>query len=155
MYKQFNIDQLLIMVKHWKDLGKIIVWTNGCFDLFHPGHLRTLKIAKTYGDILIVGVNSNESVFKLKGANRPIIDEVGRIDIISELTCVDAVILMQELAPCSLIEKIQPNFCCKGEEYLNKEIPEIKVISSYGGQIKFIPRIVEISTSCIINKIKC
>lgn len=136
-----------------RDKNKKIVFTNGCFDLLHCGHLSSFKKAKTYGDVLIVAVNSDASVKSYKGDLRPIISEKDRIEMICELECVDYVILMEDKNPVNLIKLIKPDISIKGEDWKNKNVPEKEVIESYGGKIEFIKLEKGFSTTNIINKI--
>lgn len=141
------------IINELRNKGKKIVFTNGCFDLLHAGHLSSFKQAKKYGDILIVAVNSDSSVKQNKGDLRPIINENDRIDMISALEVVDYVILMEDKTPENLISIIQPDVCVKGEDWKNKEIPEVKIINSYGGKLEFIKLEKDRSTTKIIEKV--
>lgn len=141
------------IINELKNKGKRIVFTNGCFDLLHAGHLSSFKQAKKFGDILIVAVNSDLSVKENKGDLRPIVDEKDRIDMISALEVVDYVILMDDKTPENLISIIQPDVCVKGEDWKEKEMPEKKIINSYGGKLEFIKLEKDKSTTQIIEKV--
>lgn len=141
----------------WRQKGQIVVWTNGCFDILHVGHIRSLKAAKKYGDILIVGVNSDESVRQLKGVERPVIPAKERVEILAALECVDAVVVFNELTPERALSELRPDVHCKGADYrppYGKPIPEAALVSSYGGRIAFIEFEVANSTSSLIRDIR-
>lgn len=141
------------VINELKSKGKKIVFTNGCFDLLHAGHLSSFKQAKKYGDVLIVAVNSDLSVKENKGDLRPIIGENDRLAMVAGLEVVDYVILMNEKTPENLISIIQPDICVKGEDWKGKELPELKIINSYGGKLEFIKLEKNKSTTKIIEKV--
>jgi rfaE bifunctional protein nucleotidyltransferase chain/domain len=148
-----DIPTLIKQVDNWKGLGKKIVFTNGCFDILHAGHVFYLEEAKRLGDILIVGVNSNNSVAKLKGPSRPIQDENDRMLILAGLQSVDVVIRFEEETPLTLIEKIIPNFLVKGGDYEIEQIVGKSIVLQNGGQVLTIPFVRNQSTSMILEKI--
>ncbi len=154
--KIVNLDELKIIVKDYRERGGKIVWTNGCFDLIHSGHVKYLKEAKKYGDILIVGLDSDESVRKLKGNDRPLNNENDRAEILSSLEPVDYVTIFQAGEDKRYVSELKPEIFAKGEdytlEYLNSYIGNI--INSYGGEIKLIPYIKGKSTTNLIERIK-
>ncbi len=154
--KLTTVDELLTLRPIWRRLGKTVVWTNGCFDLFHVGHVRNLEAAKANGDILIVGVNNDTSVQTLKGAQRPIVRDVDRAELVAALACVDYVVLFSETDPAKVIAKLQPDVHCKGSDYSDgsKPIPEEEVVLAYGGTIKFVPVVTGYSTTGLIEKIR-
>ena len=133
--------------------GKKIVFTNGCFDILHAGHVRYLTEAKKFGDILIVGLNSDASVKKLKGNSRPINSEQDRAEVLLGLKAVDEVVIFSEQTAENLISKIQPDIYVKGGDYNLENLPEAKIVQSYGGEVKFINLVEGRSTSNIIKKI--
>ena len=133
---------------------KNVVWTNGCFDLLHVGHLHSLKEAAQYGDILIVGLNSDESVKQLKGEGRPIYTEQDRANLLSSLGFVDAVLMFNGLNPMEELKIIKPDIFAKGAEYDLSQLPEAQLVSNYGGKVVSLSLIDSISTSDIINRIK-
>lgn len=135
-----------------KDL--IIVATNGCFDILHIGHIRSLQKAKTLGDILVVGINSDSSVKKLKGKDRPINNEQARAEILAALSCVDIVNIFNEYTAEKFLETVKPNIYVKGGEYDLDNLPEAKIVQKYGGKTITIPMIPEFSTTQLIDKIK-
>jgi rfaE bifunctional protein nucleotidyltransferase chain/domain len=133
--------------------GKKIVTANGCFDILHFGHLSLLSEAKASGDILIVGVNSDRTVKKIKGAGRPIFPEKERASLLVSLEFVDHVIVFDEILPNELLETIRPDIHCISGEYAKKKLPEKDVVKKSGGKIKMLPFIPGYSTSNIIQKI--
>ena len=139
--------------KDLKDTGKKIVFTNGCFDILHVGHVRYLKAAKDFGDVLIVGLNTDASVKKLKGNNRPINIEADRAEVLLALEAVDHVVLFGEQTAENLIAEVKPNIYVKGGDYTLETLPEAKIVQSYGGRVEFIPMVAGRSTTNVINKI--
>ena len=132
---------------------QVIVFTNGCFDIIHSGHLDLLKEARSYGDKLIVGLNSDKSISKLKGPDRPIIGQSERKKILSALKFVDEVIIFNEENPLKLIKKLKPSILVKGADYTKEQVVGGEFVESYGGQIKLVKLVKGKSTSNIINKI--
>ncbi len=132
---------------------QVIVFTNGCFDIIHSGHLDLLKEARSYGDKLIVGLNSDKSISKLKGPERPIIGQSERKKILLALKYVDEVIIFNEENPLKLIKKLKPNILVKGADYTKEQVIGGEFVESYGGQIKLVKLAKGKSTSNIINKI--
>ena len=141
-------------IKGWKNAANKIVFTNGCFDLLHPGHISLLKSAKSLGDKLIVGVNSDSSVKRLKGQNRPIFSLIERVRVLSSLHCVDLVIPFGQDTPEELIKVIVPDILVKGGDYQNKNIVGSKFVLENGGLVKTIKFEQGYSTTKIIKKIK-
>lgn len=132
---------------------KKTVFTNGCFDLIHPGHIHLLSKAKSFGDLLIVGLNADTSVKKLKGENRPIKDEFSRAITLAAFSFVDVVILFTEETPLELIELVKPNILVKGNDYQAHEIVGADFVQKSGGTIKTIPLLEGYSTSGYVNKL--
>jgi rfaE bifunctional protein nucleotidyltransferase chain/domain len=149
-----NTDVLNKLIAELKNKSKKIVFTNGCFDIIHAGHVAYLNEAKQLGDILIVGLNSDSSVKKLKGNNRPIVTESDRAYIIANLKPVDFVVIFSDDTPYNLINKIKPNYLVKGSDYKNQEIAGADIVKSYGGQVVLIDYVNGKSTTNIINNIK-
>ena len=137
-----------------KNKALIIVATNGCFDILHVGHIRSLQKAKTLGDILVVGINSDSSVKKLKGKDRPINNEQARAEILAALSCVDIVSIFNEHTAEKFLETVKPNIYVKGGEYDLDNLPEAKIVQKYGGKTITIPMIPEFSTTQLVDKIK-
>ena len=131
-----------------------IVFTNGCFDIIHAGHVRYLTAAKNFGDVLIVGLNSDNSVRKLKGASRPVNNQADRAEVLLALKPVDYVIIFDELTAENLIAKVKPDIYVKGGDYTLDTLPEAKIVQSYGGRVEFVKLVAGKSTSNIIKKIE-
>jgi len=154
--KLVTINDFIPIRKQIKLDNKTLVWTNGCFDILHSGHVVYLKNARSYGDYMIVGLNSDKSFRQWKSDRPgPINTEKDRISVLVALRVVDFVILFDDSSPLNLIRKIQPDFYIKGDDYTVDTIDqnERKVIESYGGAIKFCSGIPKLSTSIIISKI--
>ncbi len=153
MGKVLNLNQLKKVLEKERAKGKKVVFTNGCFDLLHLGHIRCLKKAKKKGDILIVGLNSDSSVKKLKGSNRPLVPQAERAEILASLSCVDYVIVFPDEKPIKLIWEIKPDIHVKGGDYKGKVLPEEKVVKSYGGKVILIKEEKGYSTTKLIERI--
>jgi D-glycero-beta-D-manno-heptose 1-phosphate adenylyltransferase len=138
----------------WRLQGKKIVFTNGCFDILHLGHIDYLSKAADAGDVLIVGLNSDASVKRLKGESRPIMDEASRSMVLAALAVVDAVILFGEDTPYELIRFIQPDVLVKGKDYKIEDIVGYDIVSARGGEIITVKLVEGYSTSLIEKKIK-
>ncbi len=137
-----------------RSLGLKIVMTNGCFDLLHPGHVSSLQHARSLGDCLVVGLNSNQSVFKLKGEGRPVIGEQGRAQMLAALACVDLVVLFEETSVAPLVERIRPDILVKASEYAVEDVVGGDFVQSYGGQVVLAPLADGISTSEIVERLR-
>ena len=145
--------ELLEIIKGLKARRKRIVFTNGCFDLLHIGHVRYLEEARGLGDVLVVGVNSDASVRKLKGPQRPILPEEERAEILSGLGCVDYVTLFSELDPLKLITSLHPDVLVKGGDWTKEQIVGREVVERSGGEVVIIPFVGKASTSNLIETI--
>ena len=152
-FKAVNIQAARYIFSSLKEKGKKIVFTNGCFDLLHAGHISSFLQAKSKGDILVVAVNSDASVKKIKGDKRPIISQENRMKMLCSLECVDYVILMEDTDPTRIIEMLRPDIVVKGKDWEDKPMPERAIISSYGGTMEFIDLEAGLSTTNIIKKI--
>lgn len=152
--KIVTLKELIEVVKQNKGQGKKIVSTSGCFDILHAGHVEYLEAAKNMGDILIVMLNSDKSVHGLKGANRPIVNEVDRALVLSGLQAVDYVCLFDERTPCDMIRQIQPDIVVKGGDYAGKHIPEMDTVAVYGGKVEYVLLVEGHSTTDIVKKIE-
>lgn len=141
-------------IQKWRAAGQKIVLTNGCFDLIHVGHLRTFREAKKLGDILIVGINSDQSVRSLKGPTRPIISENERAELVAALKPVDHVIIFDELNVSNLLELVRPDYYVKGGDYSLETLPERDTIVRLNIKLKIIPLVQGISTSELVKKIR-
>jgi rfaE bifunctional protein nucleotidyltransferase chain/domain len=141
-------------VNQWKSEGQMVVFTNGCFDLLHPGHLQYLSEAKDSGDRLIIGLNADDSVKRLKGEGRPVRKVEERALMLAGLEMVDAVVAFSEDTPLQLIEYLRPDILVKGGDYEIKDIVGAKEVRSYGGQVKKLSFQQGFSTTALIEKIK-
>jgi rfaE bifunctional protein nucleotidyltransferase chain/domain len=137
-----------------KQEKKTIVTTNGCFDILHLGHVEYLQKASELGDVLIVGINSQDSVRRIKGSDRPVTSEKGRISVIAALGFVDYCVLFNEDTPMELLKRIKPDIHVKGGDYSPDNLIEKKVIEDNGGLIKILPLVNGYSTTYIIEKLK-
>ncbi len=156
MGRTVDRKELPDLVAAFKKEGKTIVTTNGCFDILHVGHVRYLQKTKTFGDKLIVALNSDVSVKKIKGPDRPVNNENDRAEVLCALECVDYVVLFDESSPEQLLREIKPDIHTKGADYTIDTLPEAKAIMENGGRIEFISFVQGISTTSIIEKItKC
>ena len=152
--KIFDRRGLIKKVADLKDSGKIVVFTNGCFDLLHPGHVAVLETARSFGDVLVVAVNADSSVKKLnKGSNRPVNSEKDRAQVLASLGAVDLVTIFKEDTPIALLNALQPHVHVKGGDYQPKKLPEYKTITAYGGVIKIVPLVKGKSTTAMLKKI--
>ncbi len=143
---------LRLLIERYKELDKKIVFTNGCFDILHSGHVKYLKQARELGDILIVGLNSDSSVRRLKGSSRPVNTADDRLQVLSGLQSVDHIAIFDEDTPVNLIKKVQPDMFVKGGDYSAESLPEAPAIEDMGGEIKIIPLVPGRSTTGIINR---
>jgi len=149
-------DVLLQERARWRREGRSVVWTNGCFDILHVGHIRSLQAARGRGDLLVVGINSDESVRRIKGPDRPIIHQGERAETLAALECVDRVVVFDEPTPEAALSRLQPDVHCKGADYAppnGKPIPEARIIASYGGRVEFLPLTPDVSTTAIVDRI--
>jgi glycerol-3-phosphate cytidylyltransferase len=133
--------------------GKAIVTTNGCFDLLHVGHVRILKEARELGDVLIVGLNSDNSVKKLKGPSRPITPQAERAEILSSLAAVDYVTIFDEDTPIEFLKLVKPVFHVKGSDYQPADLEETPVVEEFGGEVKILQLVPERSTTSLLSRI--
>ena len=152
--KIFSIENLITQVNTWKQSNQKIVFTNGCFDIIHKGHIEVLARTADLGDKLIIGLNSDNSIQKLKGEKRPIIDENSRIILLAALDFVDAIILFSEETPLNLITTIKPDILAKGGDYKIDTIVGHEIVKENGGDVIIIPFVDGFSSTNIINKIK-
>jgi D-glycero-beta-D-manno-heptose 1-phosphate adenylyltransferase len=136
--KALDREALAKAVDEAKQQGKSVVFTNGCFDILHVGHVRYLQDARSLGDMLVVGVNSDESVRKLKGPERPVVSELERVEILSALECVDYVSVFPEDTPIEIILAIKPSIHVKGGDYKAEDLPEASAVKSVGGRVEIV-----------------
>lgn len=142
-------------VNHMQSRGQKVVFTNGCFDLLHPGHVAYLEAARSYGDALIVGVNTDASAARLgKGPGRPFTPETDRSRVLAALACVDRVVLFDEDTPLKLITLLQPDILVKGGDYQLHQIVGREVVEARGGRVLALPFVAGYSTSALIRRIQ-
>ncbi len=146
-------DELRDILQDHKGRGKRIVFTNGCFDILHIGHVRCLEEAKKHGDILIVALNSDRSIRSIKGPSRPFTPEAERAEILSALACVDYVVIFDEPDPLELISSLKPNILVKGGDWTPETTIGREVVEGTGGSVVIIPHIQGVSTSTIVDRI--
>ncbi len=149
-----SLPGLKRIVNRLKNKGKKIVFTNGCFDLLHPGHIYYLKEAKKKGDILILGLNSDSSLRKLKGKGRPLIPQKDRAEVLANFEFIDYIFIFNELTPQEAIRAISPDVLVKGGDYKKEEIIGGKFVEEKGGKVIIIPFLKGHSTTKLIKKIK-
>jgi D-beta-D-heptose 7-phosphate kinase/D-beta-D-heptose 1-phosphate adenosyltransferase len=152
--KAVAADDINAMLRNHRIQGHRIVFTNGCFDLFHVGHLKILRQAKALGDVLVVGVNSDASVARIKGEGRPVVNESERVELISALSFVDYVVVFREDTPLNLIQEVRPDVLVKGEDWKGKSVVGEEMVTARGGRVAFVEHISGISTSEIIRRIR-
>jgi rfaE bifunctional protein nucleotidyltransferase chain/domain len=152
--KIYSLEELENQVNAWKQAGEEVVFTNGCFDIIHRGHIEVLAQTADLGDRLIIGLNSDSSIEKLKGKNRPIIDEQSRAILLASFSFVDAVILFSEDTPINLIRTLKPDVLAKGGDYEISTIVGHKVVQENGGEVILVPFVDGFSSTTIIDKIK-
>ena len=151
--KIVELKALVQIVNNAQMSGRCIVFTNGCFDIIHVGHLRYLTAARSEGDMLVVGLNSDASVRSIKPENRPIVPQEQRAEVLAGLACVDYVILFDEPDPLHLIMELKPNVLVKGADWKEAEIIGADVVKAYGGKVVRVALVPDISTSQIIRRI--
>lgn len=149
MGKVVGVEELLPEL-----VGRRVVFTNGCFDLLHVGHLRTLQWARNQGDLLVLGLNSDASVRSLKGPTRPITGEQDRAELLAGFACVDFVVIFEEADPTRLLEQIRPAVHVKGGDYRPEDLPEAALVKSWGGEVLVTPLIEGRSTTKIESQLR-
>lgn len=149
-----TLAELTVIAEQARQAGKLIVFTNGCFDLLHRGHVHILRQAKAGGDILIVGINSDRSVQSIKGRQRPILPQSDRIELIAAMEMVDYVIVYDEPDPYELIAAIKPNLLAKGGDWSADKIIGADIVEREGGRVAVIPYLPGNSTTDIIERIR-
>lgn len=146
------LDRLINGLERRRAAGQCIVTTNGCFDLLHPGHIRFLQAARALGDVLVVGLNSDVSVRRLKGAGRPLISEGDRAAQLLALRAVDHVVIFDDALPNDLLTAVRPHIHCKAGDYRADSLPEAKIVRQHGGQIQILPLLGGFSTSLLVER---
>jgi rfaE bifunctional protein nucleotidyltransferase chain/domain len=149
-----TLQETIVRFDREKRNGKRVVFTNGCFDLLHPGHIHTLEAARAFGDVLIVGLNSDESVRNLKGPGRPLIPAAERAEILASLECVDAVLIFDDLTPQKVIAALLPDVLVKGGDWPGNQIVGREEVEAAGGQVVLVDVVQGYSTTEILKKIR-
>lgn len=149
-----TLEEAILRFGREKRNGRRVVFTNGCFDLLHPGHIRSLELARESGDVLIVGLNSDASVRRLKGLGRPVLPQRERAEILSALECVDAVVIFDDLTPRNVIAGLLPDVLVKGGDWPGDQIVGREEVEAAGGTVVSIPVVPGYSTSAILKKIR-
>lgn len=152
--KIFHLKDLLARIEFWRRMGDRMVFTNGCFDILHAGHLHLLSGCAALGERVIVGVNSDASVKRLKGESRPVNSEQNRMHLLAANIFTDAVILFSEDTPENLIQAIKPDVLVKGGDWQKEKIVGAAFVESYGGRVVTIPYLEGYSTTSIIGKVQ-
>jgi D-beta-D-heptose 7-phosphate kinase / D-beta-D-heptose 1-phosphate adenosyltransferase len=149
-----TLEEIIVRFGREKRNGKRVVFTNGCFDLLHPGHIHSLEAARGLGDFLIVGINSDESVRTLKGEGRPLIPAEERAEILASLECVDSVLVFDELTPQKVIAALSPDILVKGSDWAGNQIVGREEVEAAGGKVVRIDVVPGYSTTEILKKIR-
>jgi D-beta-D-heptose 7-phosphate kinase/D-beta-D-heptose 1-phosphate adenosyltransferase len=149
-----TLEETIVRFGREKRNGKKVVFTNGCFDLLHPGHIRSLETARALGDVLVVGINSDESVRTLKGEGRPVIPQQERAEILASLECVDAVLIFDELTPQNVVAKLVPDVLVKGGDWPGNQIVGREEVEAAGGKVVLVDVVDGYSTTEILKKIR-
>jgi phosphoheptose isomerase len=153
--KELDLPALLTLRERWRAEGRVVVWTNGVFDMLHAGHLASLQAARRLGDVLVVGVNADAAVTKAKGEGRPVFPAHERVAMLAALEIVDHVLVFEEPTPVAVIGALQPDIHCKGADYAppnGAPIPEAAVVEAYGGRIEFLPLVADRSTTSTLRR---
>jgi rfaE bifunctional protein nucleotidyltransferase chain/domain len=152
--KIMDLDAAGRKVQEWKRMGKRVVFTNGCFDLLHLGHVDYLERARGLGDVLVVGLNTDDSVSRFKGPERPIQDQISRARVMAALQAVDLVVFFNEDTPLNLISTLLPQVLVKGSDYLAENIVGADVVKKAGGEVKTVDFVPGYSTTRLVEKIR-
>ena len=152
-YKIISLEEISSRVRSWRKESRKLVFTNGCFDILHSGHVRYLQTAAGFGDILVLGLNSDSSVRKLKGPRRPIMTQADRAYLLSALEAIDYIVIFDEETPARLIQTVSPDVLVKGGDYLPEDVVGYDTVTENGGCVKIVPYVEGKSTSGIVNSI--
>jgi rfaE bifunctional protein nucleotidyltransferase chain/domain len=155
--KHLGWPDLLAAREDLRRAGRVVVWTNGCFDLLHPGHVASLHAARALGDVLVVGLNSDSSVKANKGPSRPILTQHERAAMMAALECVDHVLVFDEPTPAAALSRLRPDVHCKGAEYApphGRPVPERAVVEGYGGRVAYLPLVPGVSTTELLRRVR-
>jgi rfaE bifunctional protein nucleotidyltransferase chain/domain len=151
--KIMPLDQLIDRVRELQAAGKRVVFTNGCFDILHAGHVDYLTKARAEGDALVVGLNSDDSVRSIKDEGRPIVDQAGRAAVLAGLACVDFITIFEASDPLALIVALRPDVLVKGADWPLERIVGAKEVAAYGGKVRRVSFVNSVSTSEIVRRI--
>lgn len=149
-----TMEEAILRFGREKRNGRRVVFTNGCFDLLHPGHVRSLEAARALGDILIVGINSDRSTRELKGEGRPILPELERAEVLAGLECVDGVVIFDEMTPQQIISNLVPDVLVKGSDWPADQIVGREEVEAAGGKVVLAPVVPGYSTTAILQKVR-
>ena len=147
-----TLEEAILRFGREKRNGRRVVFTNGCFDLLHPGHIRSLESARKLGDVLIVGLNSDASVKRLKGEGRPVQDERARSEVLAALEAVDLVAIFEEDTPIRLITQIKPSVLVKGGDYTRDQVVGHEIVEANGGEVLLVEVLPGFSTTSLVNR---
>ena len=149
-----SLPELEIKREQYRCERKIVIFTNGCFDILHAGHVRYLTAARELGDILVVGLNSDDSVRKLKGEGRPVNPAADRAEVLAGLRAVDHVVVFEEDTAEDLVRRLQPDIYVKGGDYSLERLPESAIVAAYGGRTVLVPMVEGRSTTNVIQRLQ-
>lgn len=151
-----TLDEMTKIREDIREQGRTLIWVSGCFDLGHWGHLRYFACAKAYGDYLLVATNTDDSIRRLKGSERPVMDEIARVEALSHVESIDYILLFRDDAPLNELEVLQPDIYLKGNDHTLETInqDERKIVESYGGKIEITPTSVDSTTKVIKRMIR-
>ena len=152
-YKIISLEEISSRLRSWRKKSRKLVFTNGCFDILHSGHVRYLQTAAGFGDFLILGLNSDSSVRKLKGSGRPIMTQADRAYLLSAIEAIDYIVIFDEETPARLIQSVSPDVLVKGGDYLPEDVVGYDTVTENGGCVKIVPYVEGKSTSVIVNSI--
>jgi glycerol-3-phosphate cytidylyltransferase len=147
-------SELAEICQRARDDKQVVVTTNGCFDILHVGHVRILKQSRQLGDLLVVGINSDQSVQRLKGPTRPINSQADRAEVLASLSCVDYVTIFDEDTPVEFLTAVKPNIHVKGSDYKPSDLAETPVVESFGGRVEILALVPNKSTTRVVDRIK-
>ena len=150
----FDAEALEACLVPYRDAGRRIVFTNGCFDIIHPGHVRLLQRARSFGDLLVLGLNSDESVHRLKGTGRPILRMEERVEVLAALRPVDVLAAFDEDDPLALIKRVRPGILVKGGDWAVDQVIGRVEVEGWGGRVEIVPLLEGLSTSELLRRIR-
>lgn len=152
--KYYGRDKAAARIREWQQAGKTVVFTNGCFDLIHAGHVTYLREAAALGDVLVVALNSDASIQRLKGKSRPLVSLPDRVTVMAAFEMVDMVVSFEEDTPVPLLSVLKPDVHVKGGDYKKETLPEYSVVTGYGGRVEILGFVAGLSTSTIVERIR-